>query len=323
MIMGFTNINTYSILIFSISFLLAAFLIYKYSKKVKSNLLLSKEIKENKISWFLLLILSLLFLVINVLWIKWDSTDWKQSWGSNILFLLDVSKSMNVKDVYYNSSNISRIELSKKFILDYISKNPNNNYWLSVFAWEYIRILPFTKDYSIFETFLLWVDENNVTKFWSKYENAVNNSLSAFDGSDEKWFVILLTDISDDINDFKIEKNNNISFFIVWVWSETWWYIPIWRDFVWNIRYKFYNWKRVLSSININSINKLSNILESENIILNDFKDFWDIISLINDKFGITFDNVSLDDKFDNTRIILILSLFLFVFSIFYLWRKK
>ncbi|PIE85564.1 hypothetical protein CSA08_01365 [Candidatus Gracilibacteria bacterium] len=230
---------------------------------------------------------------------------------------------MNVRDVYYNYSNISRIELSKKFILDYISKNPNNNYGLSVFAGEYIRILPFTKDYSIFETFLLGVDENNVTKFGSKYKNAVKNSLFAFDRNDEKGFVILLTDVSDDINDFKIEKNNNISFFIVGVGSETGGYIPVGRDFVGNIRYKVYNGKRVLSSININSINKLSNILESENIILNDFKDFGDIISLINDKFGITFDNVSLDDKFDNTRIILILSLLLFVFSIFYLGRKK
>jgi hypothetical protein len=53
---------------------------------------------------------------------------------SSILFILDVSKSMDAQDVYDADKSISRLNASKNFIKEFIKKHPNNEFSLQIFA---------------------------------------------------------------------------------------------------------------------------------------------------------------------------------------------
>ncbi|MDR1987837.1 MAG: VWA domain-containing protein [Candidatus Peribacteria bacterium] len=50
------------------------------------------------------------------------------------MFVLDVSKSMNVFDIFSNNSSYNRLEFAKKAISDFITNNSENRYSLVIFA---------------------------------------------------------------------------------------------------------------------------------------------------------------------------------------------
>ncbi|MDR2640906.1 MAG: hypothetical protein LBC61_06525 [Candidatus Peribacteria bacterium] len=52
----------------------------------------------------------------------------------DIIFALDVSKSMNVIDIFSNNSSYSRLEFAKGAISDFVSNNLENRYSLVIFA---------------------------------------------------------------------------------------------------------------------------------------------------------------------------------------------
>jgi hypothetical protein len=69
---------------------------------------------------------------------------------------------MNAVDSKFE--NKSRVYLAKKFISDFISKFDNNLYSLTIFSGEALKIIPFTFDKDLYNTFLYEVDEKNLSK---------------------------------------------------------------------------------------------------------------------------------------------------------------
>jgi len=268
--MYFDNLNflyIFFLLLWIIFIVIYMYFIYKNNKDLKANIFLS-------ISWLLVL--------INILWIKTNLVENKATnvWW-RILFVLDLSKSMETLDVWD-----SRLDLSKQIISDFIIENSQNKNALMGFAWEVIEVLPFTDNSSIFVKILNWLDNNNIWVNWTNLTQVFEKAYNYFK-EEEAWTIVVFTDwwdeeINIDNNIIKSLKNRNINILIVWVWTEKWWYIPDWIDVWWNINYKIYNWQRVVSKLNENELSKFGIYDNISYVNLDAIKDFNNIENKIN-----------------------------------------
>lgn len=167
--------------------------------------------------------------------------------SSDIFFVIDVSSSMNALDYDDNS----RLQVAKKFISNYVSNNLQNRYWLSIFAWDSVDLLPLTTDKDLFNTFLQSVDSKSILRWWTNLFSALNWVISRFDDSPNWWAVIVISDFETNLDSESkkslIEKINelneelikkNIKLIFIWVWKKSWSKIPIWNDLFWNTIYK-------------------------------------------------------------------------------------
>ena len=318
--MNLINFNTQTIIIFCILFIiwwLFSYLIYKKSTNKKS---------------IIFLFFSFLILIIGLFWFKWwikNNNNFENFW--NILFTLDVSKSMNVLDFKYGNSKYSRLESSKYLINDFIDNNINNNYWLVVFAWESLEILPFTKSIDLYKTILKWVDDKNLSKSWTKLSAVFDSILNFFKGDDIIWTVIILTDGWDNINIELLKqkvnelKEKKLNIIIVWVWTLEWNYIPTWKDIFGNIIYKTYNWEQVISQLNEKDLESLWNKYNYEYIRFDNIDEIWKIEKLISKNTIKTLSLYNTSIREDYTRNLVLVSFLLFLLFLLleYIEQKK
>lgn len=172
-----------------------------------------------------------------------------------IAFVLDVSQSMNVQDIW----DQSRLSHAKEYILQFASDNPWYEYSLTIFAGDAQRLLPFTNDMNLFATFLLWVSSENMFQQGTNISDALLQASDAF-WENKSWYIILLTDGDED--SIQIDKNlkknldsQKIKSLFVWVWTEQWWYIPTWDFFE---PYKTFQGKLVKPKLNSLELWKLA-----------------------------------------------------------------
>lgn len=232
--------------------------------------------KDLKIWTYLFFTLILSFFVfLSFLWtidFNINKTDKKNLSSSDIVFTLDVSKSM----LAFDNDNRTRLEEAKEFIKEYIIKNPQNRYSFVIFSWEALSMLPFTNDISLFLNILDSIDSSFVPKNWTNIKDAFIESFNRFNEDENKtWWIIIISDfelpntlnqvkknIINDIGKFDFSK---IKIVLVWVWDKEWSKIIEWRDFFWNIVYKKDKfWKDIITILDTDFINKLKNTLNWE-----------------------------------------------------------
>lgn len=323
--MNFTNLNTFSTIIFLIFLIISVFIAYK-------------NYYEYKKSWNIYRFFSVIFLLISfvtlsvwLFWVKVLRTENNSYLWTNIVFVLDVSKSMKALDFEENWESYSRLSASKKFISDFVIKNPWNRYALVVFAWEAERALPFTSDTNLFLTILSWVDENNVSVQWTNINDALTAWLRSFTKDDNSWLIVMLSDWDDDgfINSKDLEKwkkENDIKTVVVWVWTSKWAYIPIWNNPFWEVIYKTYNWQRVVTKLWESSLKELAKSLSWEYYNLDDLWRLDKVESILSNLSKKVFYSKT-ENFIDMTRLITFISFILFIiylaFLIKYDNRKK
>lgn len=186
-------------------------------------------------------------------------------WEENILFVLDVSTSMNVLD----ASWWSRLAVAKEYIADVLYAWEGFSYAVNIFAWEPQRIMPFTQNKELVLTFLSWLDNRNVIQQGSNIESALEQAVSSF-SVEQSWTIILITDGDESqwINTKIIQEKLNekrIELYIVWVWSMQWWFIPTGNIFE---PYKMYQGREVLAQLQEGSLIDLSGKLWWEYIYI-------------------------------------------------------
>ncbi len=320
--MNLTNLNTFSTIIFLIFLIVSVFLFYRNYKDYK------KTSDKYRFIATIFLISSFLFSSIAIFWIKVLKNDWTEQKWTNVVFVLDVSKSMNAVDFNSENESYSRLVLSKKFISDFVIKNPWNRYALVVFAWEIQRVLPFTTDSSLFLTILSWVDENNVSKQWTNLFEAINWWLKNFSSENNSWLLVLVSDWDDEkkinFEDFK-NLNNDIKFLIVWVWTSKWVNIPTWVDVFWRTVYKIYQWKRVITKLEEENLKSIANIFQWEYFSLNQLDKISKLDTMLSNTSKKVFFMKS-ENFVDATRWIVMISFIFFIIYMFFLiklWWKK
>ena len=182
--------------------------------------------------------------------------------GDNyISFILDVSKSMSVNDVWGRS----RLDIAKQKILETIELYPGMQYSLSIFAGESLRVLPFNSDISLFQTFLIDIDSSNISKQGTELDLALEDGFRAF-SEDMTGHIVLLTDGDEDtidLSDILINDlaKQDISVQIVGVGTPEWWYIIEGVDPFGRVLYKSYKWEQVLVKLNSSWLRKLASKL--------------------------------------------------------------
>lgn len=196
---------------------------------------------------FIFLFLSFLF---SVLWMFdykiWSNTKQNVK-SSNIVFVLDVSKSMLVQDY----GEFSRLAVAKTFISNYVNTHPNNKYSLVIFSQDVTCVLPLTSDKKLLLTILSATDEKSLLHGGTNFSGALKESISRFIEINQGWWVILVSDFEtnllnkekqDLLNELKIIskefQKKSIEYIGVWIWLEKWWKIPESHDIMWNPIFK-------------------------------------------------------------------------------------
>jgi hypothetical protein len=314
--MIFQNIHTFSIIL---SVLLILFVIYFFWVYYKNN---------RNVTSIIFLLFSVLCIIISLFspryWTydKNISTDW---W--NVLFIMDVSKSMNVFDIQYWKNIISRLQAEKLVMSEFIQNNIWNKYWLFAFAGETLELLPFTNDAWLFQTILNWVDKNNVSKYWSDFQWLFQMISNYVEQEENAWTVVILTDgweienisLTQSIQQ-KIDKHNS-KVIIIWVWTDKWWYILDWEDVFWRPVYKIYNWQKVISQVNKSWINKITNKYNFTQWYINTLDDMKNIKNIISD--NITKQNYEKNISLSRDISYIFIILFTIFFTLFLITENE
>ncbi len=178
--------------------------------------------------------------------------------GASLVFVLDVSTSMQVRDM----QGASRLEAAKEYIQEILIQYPHSRAALTVFAGDSLRILPFTQERDLFLTFLEAVDEHNVSKQGTRIDLALQDAIENFYDTQEGT-IIVLSDGDDRktiLPESLLEKSRGLNLDIVFVWvgTEEGGYIPTGDIFS---PYKLYKWKAVVSRLGENYLRDIANQL--------------------------------------------------------------
>ncbi|MFA5917373.1 MAG: VWA domain-containing protein [Candidatus Gracilibacteria bacterium] len=274
------------------------------------------------------ILISFFILSITIFGIKALKIENNNIVGTNIVFALDVSKSMNALDFNNGNDTYSRLTASKKFIGDFIEKNPGNKYALVVFAGDAIRVLPFTNDADLFMTILLGVNENNISKQGTNLKDAITEGFKNFTEEDDYGVLVLISDGGDEtdlnISDFKNSKNpKDVKLFVMGVGGTKGAYIPIGQDPFGKMIYKTYNSQTVVTKLNEQSLKKLASFFDGDYFSLTQFSSLDNKAGLLKNVTTKTFFSKS-ENIVDLTRIITFVSfVFFLVYLIFLLWVGK
>ncbi len=124
----------------------------------------------------ILYLLATLFLVLSIVDLLSGSEEVKSKQKmNNVIFLLDVSNSMNAQDVEPN-----RLEEAKNIIISTMGKMRNDKVGIVVFAGEARSIMPLTTDFQTAETYLGGVETSIVKIQGTDYLKAMQTVVDKF-----------------------------------------------------------------------------------------------------------------------------------------------
>jgi hypothetical protein len=323
--MLFTNFNFFSILIFFISFFIILYIFLYFLKKYKEqqkNFFLLYKNKKFKLFFLKLFLIffSIFILFFNIFWIKyWQWSSNKNIKWLDIVFILDVSKSMNVADINWKT----RLEYSKNMIKNYIKNHNYNRYWLIIFSWNALAISPLTTNYPFFLSFLDSVNYKNLTQQWTNFYEAFDFAIKRFlTNSKNPKTIVFISDWWDttkiDLKNLNKEvKKKNILVEVIWIWTKKWGKIPNWYNINWEQDFVIYNWDYIISKLNEKNLKKIASFFNW---------DYFSNLDNIDRKLDLiekkTILNHNTKYKKDFTKILIIISFFFFLFSLFIINKK-
>lgn len=162
------------------------FLLFQFKKwnQEKRNLFAEKKFHEDlfeKNSKFSKILpffyaLGILFLVFAIVDVLSGTQEMKIKQNSHsVLFVLDISNSMNAQDV-----EPSRLEQAKKILINYLSQLSGDKVGIVVFAGEAQSIMPLTTDYSSAEIYLSNIESSVIQKQGTDFLQAVQTANDKF-----------------------------------------------------------------------------------------------------------------------------------------------
>ena len=169
----------------------------------------------------ILYLLATLFLVLSIVDLLSGSEEVKSKQKmNNVIFLLDVSNSMNAQDVEPN-----RLEEAKNIIISTMGKMSNDKVGIVVFAGEARSIMPLTTDFQTAETYLGGVETSIVKIQGTDYLKAMQTVVDKFKNiSAGARQVVMLSDGEDNEGNekpaLKLAAKEGISVITVGIGSE-------------------------------------------------------------------------------------------------------
>jgi len=222
---------------------------------------------------FISLGLAFVFLLIAIWRPQWGNELQKNSKkGLDIIFTVDVSKSMQALDFSQKNQLISRLDATKYLIGTFSEKRKSDRIGLVEFAGESFVASPLTLDHSVFHNFLKNISSNDLGKQGTNLSEALEISLARLQIASEKErgkAIILFSDGDETISSNAIKiadlaKEKGIKIFTVGIGSEKGMPIPEGQDAFGKIIYKKWKNKTVLTALNPTPLKKIANITNGE-----------------------------------------------------------
>lgn len=203
-------INEYLYIIVSIiSLSLLVFFISNYCNALNSlRLVFNSKKSKSKLSFFdMISFLSVMFVII-LLSISIQAENQTNS-SSKVLFMLDVSKSMDAID-----DSGSRLEIAKMNINELLKKYPQLEYALICFADKSVVQIPFTRDFSSFINILNSIETDNYSFQGTNFNLAFQQAAKVID-TNNTTIVYFLSDgeSNESLNPGLISKLKGVNFF--------------------------------------------------------------------------------------------------------------
>lgn len=124
----------------------------------------------------ILYLLAFFFLIISISDILHGTEEVKTSQKmNNVIFLLDVSNSMNAEDI-----PASRLMQAKNIMLNTMSKMKSEKVGLVIFAGEATSIMPLTSDYAAAEAYIAGISTNIMKVQGTDFLKAIDKSVEKF-----------------------------------------------------------------------------------------------------------------------------------------------
>ena len=193
---------------------LIGFIMYQFIlwKKRKRTLFAEEKFqeklfgKEAKLSLLypILYLVALFFLVISIADLLNGTEEVKTNQKmNNVIFLLDVSNSMNAEDI-----QVSRLTQAKNIMLNTMAKMKSDKMGIVIFAGEANSIMPLTTDFTAAETYIGGITTNIVKVQGTDFLKAVEKSAEKFKNVPKgARKIVLLSDGEDnEDNEKKAEK---------------------------------------------------------------------------------------------------------------------
>jgi Ca-activated chloride channel family protein len=182
-----------------LAFIMLRFLRWKKARKAIFAESKFQEILFEKPSSFVrffpfLYLFAVLFLIFSIIDLLSGSEMVKSKQKmNNVIFLLDISNSMNAEDV-----QPSRLTQEKNLIINTLSKMKNDKVGIVIFSGNAVSVMPLTTDYSAAETYLAALETTDMrwqgTDFLIAIERAMEKFQNVAKGSRK---VVLISDGED------------------------------------------------------------------------------------------------------------------------------
>ena len=243
--------------------------------------------------------------------------------GVDIVFAIDVSKSMLAEDVAPN-----RLTRSKRIISEIINSLSSDRVGIVAYAAQAIPQVPLTTDFASVKNFLQIIDTDMLSSQGTSIDSALNLSVNFFDqNSDTNRVLILISDGEDhdDIPDsiIKLISENNINLITIGIGQEAGTTIPIKIDGNIDSYKKDINGDVVITKRNSDFLLKIANSSKGEYIDGNNTEDALELVKTKLDKIDKSeFESSQFVEYKQQFQIFILLSL-LFIISDIFIFQTK
>ena len=243
--------------------------------------------------------------------------------GVDIVFAIDVSKSMLAEDVAPN-----RLTRSKRIISEIINSLSSDRVGIVAYAAQAIPQVPLTTDFASVKNFLQIIDTDMLSSQGTSIDSALNLSVNFFDqNSDTNRVLILISDGEDhdDIPDSIINliSENNINLITIGIGQEAGTTIPIKIDGTVDSYKKDINGDVVITKRNSDFLLKIASSSKGEYIDGNFTEDALELVKTKLDKIDKSeFESSQFVEYKQQFQIFILLSL-LFIISDIFIFQTK
>ncbi len=148
--------------------------------------------------------------------------------NTEIVIALDVSNSMNVRDI---NSDESRLEIAKRALMDFVNQNTGEKMGICVFAGSAYVQLPLTADYHTVKLFLESIETDVISNQGTNIKQALMTSSKMFSKGKLTKAILLITDGENHEENpdeaYELLKENEIQLAILGLGTESGGTIPI------------------------------------------------------------------------------------------------
>ena len=243
--------------------------------------------------------------------------------GVDIVFAIDVSKSMLAEDVAPN-----RLTRSKRIISEIINSLSSDRVGIVAYAAQAIPQVPLTTDFASVKNFLQVIDTDMLSSQGTSIDSALNLSVNFFDqNSDTNRVLILISDGEDhdDIPESIINliSENNINLITIGIGQEAGTTIPIKIDGTVDSYKKDINGDVVITKRNSDFLLKIATSSKGEYIDGNSTEDALKLVKTKLDKIDKSeFESSQFVEYKQQFQIFILLSL-LFIISDIFIFQTK